>query len=287
MRVREPTEGFVGASPGMSLECRDISFRYEGGDVATVALSHVGVTVPAGGSLAVLGASGSGKSTLLQVIRGLDRPEGGAVVLDGVEPGAAAYGQRQRETGLVFQLPEVQLFAASARDDVAFGPRCLRWGEADVKDAVAWAMGLVGLPEHEFGDRHPYSLSGGEARRLALAGVLAMRPRLLLLDEPFVGLDPATRRDLVGILERLHADGVTLVLVTHDIDLAWRLCELRLVLDEGHVAAVGPWDFAAGDSRLLTENRLRAPLLVELWTRLGLPVEAAPRTIEAAAKALP
>jgi energy-coupling factor transporter ATP-binding protein EcfA2 len=147
-------------------------------------------------------------------------------------------------------------------------------------------MELVGLPEASFGGRHPYSLSGGEARRLALAGVLAMRPRLLLLDEPFVGLDPASRRDVVAILERLRDDGITLVLVTHDVDLAWRLCDRRLVLAGGRVVAEGPWVFAAADLDLLAANRLRPPFLVELWRRLGHSPENAPRTIEAAAEAL-
>ena len=99
----------------------------------------------------------------------------------------------------MFQTPELQLFAASAREDVAFGPRRLGWPEAEVAAAVDEALELVGLPPEQFGGRHPYALSGGEQRRLALAGVLAMRPRLLLLDEPFVSLDPATRRELVAV----------------------------------------------------------------------------------------
>ena len=276
----------AGVAPGMRLECHGISFRYDADTVQTAALTEVEVIVEAGASVAVLGASGSGKSTLLQVIRGLDIPYAGAVVLDAVEPGAAGYSQRQRETGLVFQNAEVQLFAATAWEDVAFGPRSLHWGADDVRSTVTWALDLVGLPEPEYGSRHPYGLSGGEARRLALAGVLAMRPRLLLLDEPFVGLDPAGRRSLIDVFERLRAAGVTMVLVTHDIDLAWRLCDHRLVLAEGRVVADGPWRFAGSDALMLTSNRLREPLLVELWRRLGRPPEEAPRTIEDAAKAL-
>lgn len=286
MSVTSSSEGPDVRARGIGLVCHDLSFSYATGDGATPALSGVSLSLPAGGSLAVIGPSGSGKSTLLQVVRGLDRPDGGAVVLDEVEPGAPRYAELQRATGLVFQMPEVQLFAATAREDVAFGPRRLGWPQAAVKAAVTEAMELVGLPEASFGGRHPYSLSGGEARRLALAGVLAMRPRLLLLDEPFVGLDPASRRDLVAILERLRDDGVTLVLVTHDVDLAWRLCDRRLVLADGRVVAEGPWAFAPADLDLLAANRLRAPLLVELWRRLGYPPEDAPRTVDAAAEAL-
>ena len=186
----------------------------------------------------------------------------------------------------MFQTPEMQLFAASAREDVAFGPRRLGWPEAEVASAVDEAMELVGLPPERFGARHPYALSGGEQRRLALAGVLAMRPRLLLLDEPFVSLDPATRRELARILTRLRDGGVTLVLATHDVDLAWALCDELLVLDAGSVVAAGPWDVGEAGRDLLAASRLREPFLVELWRRLGRDPAEAPRTAAAAAEAL-
>ena len=286
MSAQGPGSRLGATTEGASLICRGVSFSYGEGDALVPALRDVNFSVAAGGAMAVIGASGSGKSTLLQVIRGLDEPEGGAVLLDGVEPGAAGYAERQREVGLVFQIPEVQLFAPTAREDVAFGPRHLGWTEPDVAHAVAEALELVGLPQSVYADRHPYSLSGGEARRLALAGVLAMRPRLVLLDEPFVSLDPGSRRDLVAILERLKADGITLLLVTHDVDLAWRLCEQRLVLSSGGVAAAGFWDFAGADARLLAANRLREPFLVELWRRLAWAPGQVPRTPEEAAKVL-
>ena len=270
----------------MALSCSDVSFSYEEGGVQLPALRDVSFELPAGGSLALLGASGAGKTTLLQVLRGLDLAESGAVLLDGVEPDGAAYGGLQRQVGLVFQQAELQLFAATAREDVAFGPRRLGWPEAEVMTAVEAALDLAGLPAVDYGERHPYSLSGGEERRLALAGVLAMRPRLLLLDEPFVSLDPGTRRDLAAVLERLKAGGVTLLLATHDVDLAWSLCDQRLLLAEGCVEAVGDWDFAGAGGGLLAANRLREPFLVELWRRLGRAPESAPRTAAEAAEAL-
>ena len=270
----------------MGLGCRGLTFSYDEGGEQLPALRDVSFALPAGGSLALLGASGAGKTTLLQVVRGLDRAESGAVLLDGVEPDGVAYAGLQREVGLVFQQAELQLFAATAREDVAFGPRRLGWPEAEVTTAVDAALDLTGLPADDFGERHPYSLSGGEQRRLALAGVLAMRPRLLLLDEPFVSLDPATRRDLVAVLGRLKAGGVTLVLATHDVDVAWSLCDQRLLLAEGRVEAVGDWDFGGAGSVLLTANRLREPFLVELWRRLGRAPEGAPRTAAEAAEVL-
>ena len=273
-------------SAGMSLACGDVSFSYEEARAPIPALCDVSFELRAGRSLALMGASGSGKSTLLQVIRGLDAPETGAVLLDGAGPADAGYAALQREVGLVFQAPELQLFAPTARDDVAFGPRRLGWPEAQVTSAVDTALDVVGLPPARFAERHPYALSGGEQRRLALAGVLAMRPRLLLLDEPFVSLDPGTRRQLVGILERLKAAGVTLLLATHDVDLAWALCDELLVLGEGRVVGAGPWDFSTAGGRLLAANRLREPFLVELWRRLGRDPQRAPRTAAEAAEAL-
>jgi len=273
-------------SAGMSLACGGASFSYEEARAPIPALCDVSFELRAGGSLALMGASGSGKSTLLQVIRGLDAPESGAVLLDGAGPADAGYAALQREVGLVFQAPELQLFAPTARDDVAFGPRRLGWPEEQVTSAVDTALDVVGLPPARFAERHPYALSGGEQRRLALAGVLAMRPRLLLLDEPFVSLDPGTRRQLVGILERLKAAGVTLLLATHDVDLAWALCDELLVLGEGRVVAAGPWDFSTAGGRLLAANRLREPFFAELWQRLGRDPRRAPRTAAEAAEAL-
>jgi energy-coupling factor transporter ATP-binding protein EcfA2 len=273
-------------SAGMSLTCGGVSFSYDEARAPIPALCDVSFELRAGGSLALMGASGSGKSTLLQVIRGLDAPESGAVLLDGAGPADAGYAVLQREVGLVFQAPELQLFAPTARDDVAFGPRRLGWPEEQVTSAVDAALDVVGLPPASFAERHPYALSGGEQRRLALAGVLAMRPRLLLLDEPFVSLDPGTRRQLVGILERLKAAGVTLLLATHDVDLAWALCDELLVLGEGRVVAAGAWDFSTAGGRLLAANRLREPFFVELWQRLGRDPQRAPRTAAEAAEAL-
>ncbi len=270
----------------MTLGCRALRFDYEEARAAIPALRDVSFDLGAGRSLALLGASGSGKSTLLQVIKGLDEPETGEVVLDGAGPEDASYAERRRQVGLVFQTPELQLFATSAWEDVAFGPRRLGWTESEVAAAVDEALDLVGLPPGEFGDRHPYALSGGEQRRLALAGVLAMRPRLLLLDEPFVSLDPATRRELARILARLRSAGVTLVLATHDVDLAWALCDQLLVLDQGTVVAAGPWDLGEDGRRLLAASRLREPFLVELWRRLGRDPGEAPRTFAEAAEVL-
>ncbi len=280
-------EGSTRVAVGLDVVCEGLSFAYDEGGRRVPAVRDVGLTIAAGASVALLGPTGSGKSTLLQLIRGLLTPDAGRVTLSGAAPSDQDYGARQREVGLVFQTPELQLFAATAADDVAFGPRQLGWPPGEVDAAVARALELVGLPEPSFGRRHPYSLSGGEQRRLALAGVLAMRPRLLLLDEPFVSLDPAGRRDLAAVLERLKGEGSGIVLATHDVDQAWALCDERLVLADGELVAAGPWGFE-GDAgaTVLREHRLEVPFLVQLWQRLGRPAGAAPRTAAAAAEAL-
>jgi len=267
----------------MSLRCEDVSFAYDEGGTPVPALGEVSFAVEAGASVALLGPSGSGKSTLLQLLRGLLDPTDGRVVLDGAAAGEEE-AARRREVGLVFQTPELQLFAASAAQDVAFGPRRLGWADDIVEAAVDAAMELVGLPRAVFGERHPYSLSGGEQRRLALAGVLAMQPRALLLDEPFVNLDPGSRRDLAAVLARLTEHGTTVVLATHDEDAAWQLCRDVLVLDRGRLVASGRW--GGPDGVAVDARPLRPPFLVELWRRLGRDAAAAPRTAAEAAEAL-
>lgn len=275
-----------GGAAGMALVCEEITFSYDEGRSRVRALDSVTFDQPAGGATALLGPTGSGKSTLLQVVRGVLDQRAGSVRLDGVTADDPRYETVRRQVGLVFQMPELQLFAATALEDVSFGPRQLGWSPVEVEQTARAAMTTVGLPAERFGRRHPHSLSGGEQRRLALAGVLAMRPRLLLLDEPFVGLDPRARRELMAVLETLRAQGAGFILATHDIDLAWLLCDSRLILDEGRLVGAGPWCFGEGGEEALVAHRLRLPFLVELWDRLGRPLASAPRSAAEAAEAL-
>jgi energy-coupling factor transporter ATP-binding protein EcfA2 len=281
------TEVSGAGTPGsFPLSCRELSFTYDEGVSVVEALRSVDLAVAAGARVALLGPTGSGKSTLLQLLRGLLAPDGGEVLLDGLTRREPGYEALQRRIGLVFQMPELQLFAATCRDDVAFGPRQLGWTGGEVAEAVERALQAVGLPADRFGARHPYSLSGGEQRRLALAGVLAMRPSVLLLDEPFVSLDPGSRRELESILRALAAEGMGLVLATHDVDRAYALCDERILLDAGQVVEAGPWSFGAGGEEVLDRHRLKVPFLVELWRRLGRSPAEAPRTIAEAAEVL-
>lgn len=287
--MTEETRASAGEPPrvrGMEVVCSGLSFDYDQGGSPIRALDGIDLLLEAGSATALLGPTGSGKSTLLQAIRGLVEPRNGSVTIDGVASSDVGFPELVREVGIVFQMPEMQLFAATARDDVAFGPRRLGWSAGQVEAAVDEALDVVGLPADRHGGRHPHSLSGGEQRRLALAGVLAMHPRLLLLDEPFVSLDPVARRDLAAVLASLHAAGMGLVLATHDVDVAWQLCDRRVVLDDGRVAAAGPWSFDDGGADILNAHRLRPPFPVELWLRLGRPLDDPPRTAAEAAEAL-
>ncbi len=276
------------ASTGMAIDCRDVTFSYEGGSTESPAVAGVSFGSEPGTATALLGPSGSGKSTLLLLLRGLLEPDGGRVTLDGAAPGTSEHRALQRQVGIVFQRAEAQLFAATAFDDVAFGPRQWGWSDTAVDEAASEALAAVGLPRDDFGGRHPYSLSGGEQRRLALAGVLAMRPRAMLLDEPTVSLDPAGRRDLVAVLRRLREGGVTMLVATHDVDLAWELCDRRVVLRGGKLSAAGAWTPAVAAGSRHGEDGLRRPALVELWRRLGLlsSPHAVPRSAAAAAAVL-
>ena len=277
------------AAPGSpdvpQLACGGLSYAYRTGAQKVPAVKGVDLALPPGSATALLGPSGAGKSTLLLLLRGLLTPDSGRLLLN-EEPVSDGDQDAFRGVGIVFQRAEIQLFAQSAWDDVAFGPRQLGAGDTEVKAAVDEAMRLVGLPPDLFGARHPHALSGGEQRRLALAGVLAMRPGVLLLDEPFVGLDPAGRRTVFEVMRKLGDRGITLLLATHDAGAAWALCPRRVVMDDGGIVADGPWGFGAGGLRILEAHGIEAPPVVDLWRRLGRPLDEAPRDPAAVAEAL-
>ncbi|MCI8468487.1 MAG: ATP-binding cassette domain-containing protein [Eggerthellaceae bacterium] len=207
---------------------------------AVWALRDVTLTVREGELLGIAGHTGSGKSTLAQLLNGLARPTRGRVLLRGEDLSARGAAERARAAvGLVFQYPEHQLFAATVYDDVAFGPRNLGLAPAEVDGRVRRALAGVGLDFDAVQARSPFELSGGQQRRVALAGVLAMEPEALVLDEPVAGLDPRGREELLALIERLHAGGLTCVIVSHSMDDLARLADRVLVLNEGAVFSLG------------------------------------------------
>lgn len=204
------------------------------------ALRDVSLTVRRGEFLGLAGHTGSGKSTLVQHLNGLIRPQEGSVNALGLDlsnkKDAAAV---KAKVGVVFQYPERQLFAETVAQDVAFGPCNLGLPEDEVARRVASSLARVGLDLAAIGDKNPFELSGGQQRRVAFAGVLAMEPEVLVLDEPMAGLDPAARRDFLGLIDRLHREGLTVVMVSHSMDDLANCCDRIVVMNEGAVFAEG------------------------------------------------
>ena len=245
--------------------------------LARPALCDVSLELGAGELVGILGPSGSGKSTLVQLLAGLFGPASGRVLLDGVpahERTAAARAQRRR-IGLALQRPEDQIFEQTILREVAFGPRNLGLAETEVDERVRWALEMVGL-DPALAGRNPLTLSGGEMRRLALAGILAMRPEVLILDEPTAGLDPQGRRDLLSRIRAWQqATGLTLVMVSHNMDELARSVERVVLLDGGRVVADGPGRRLLSNAPLLRSIGLDVPqpaALLQALHRAGWPV---------------
>ena len=209
-----------------------------------VAISDVNVEIHAGELVAVIGHTGSGKSTFMQHLNGLLRPSSGAVYVDGEDIFANKEATRdvRFKVGLVFQYPEYQLFEETVYKDISFGPRNMKLGEGEIDERVREAARLTGVGEELF-ERSPLELSGGQKRRVAIAGVMAMRPRVLILDEPMAGLDPA---GCAGIMQNItdyrRETGSTVLLVTHDMDAAAKIADGLIVFREGAVAMDGTPD---------------------------------------------
>jgi energy-coupling factor transport system ATP-binding protein len=201
------------------------------------ALRDVSLAVEPDEVLGIVGGTGSGKSTLAQHLNLLLEPTSGRVLVDGVDARTLKGGELRRRVGLVFQFPEAALFAPTVEEDVAFAPRRLGLDEDVVRQRVRETLELLGA--RHLAGRSPFALSGGEKRRVAIAGVLAMAPEVLVLDEPTAGLDPATREDLLGVVRALREGGTSVVLVSHDLDEAAEVADRVCVLEEGKVRAVG------------------------------------------------
>jgi cobalt/nickel transport system ATP-binding protein len=248
------------------------------------------LTVPAGRRLALLGANGSGKTTLLRCLSGALAPARGRVTLEGAELRHTRAGLRahRQEVQLVLQDPDDQLFSASVAQDVSFGPMNLGLAEAEVRARVAEALALLGVAQ--LAGRPTHQLSYGERKRVAIAGAVAMRPCVLLLDEPTAGLDPTAVGEALAALSRLQQADSTIVMSTHDVDLALRWAdEVAVVVDGGVVQ--GPPDVVLGDDALLARARLDRPWALSVGARLQalglLPDGALPRDADTLIAALP
>ena len=255
------------------------------------ALTDVSFCVRKGELLGIAGHTGSGKSTLIQHMNGLVHPTEGTVLIEGQDLANKRVAEAVKtKVGVVFQYPEHQLFASTVYEDVAFGPRNLGCSADEVDARVRTALAQVSLPFDEVAQKSPFELSGGQQRRCAFAGVLAMRPEVLVLDEPVAGLDPAARREFLDLVSDLHAQGLTVVMVSHSMeDLAER-CDRVLIMNRGGVAAYGTPREVFADEASLKSIGLGLPAAQRMARRLadaGAPIDAsAILTIEDVAESL-
>ena len=256
----------------MRIGLQDVQHVYAPGTRFEVeALRGVSLAVEPREVLGIVGGTGSGKSTLAAHLNLLLAPTSGRVLVDGVDARTLDKDELRRRVGLVFQFPEAALFAPTVEEDVAFAPRRLGLDEGEVRERVSETLALLGA-EHLV-KRSPHALSGGEQRRVAIAGVLAMGPEVLVLDEPTAGLDPASREDLLGVVRNLREAGTSIVMVSHDLDEVAEVADRVCVLEEGEVRAVGsPAEvFYAHPAQAPATVRV-ASLLREPHPEVGRPV---------------
>lgn len=243
----------------MPIAFEQVSFSY---DDERDALKDIDLVVDDGEFLGVIGHTGSGKSTLVQLMNALLVPTAGCVLVDGLDTRERKLRREVRtKVGLAFQYPETQLFANTVAEDVAFGPRNLGLSDDEVNRRVREALDHVGLDYDAIAQRSPFDLSGGQQRRVALAGILAMEPSVLVLDEPAAGMDPATVDEIRNYLRDLNDQGLTIVLVSHSMDDVAELCSRIVVLDHGVLHMQGTPDelFTAQNAAELRRINLDVP----------------------------
>jgi len=262
------------------LEARDIRYRYPRG---MEAIQGISFHIRKGEKIAIVGPNGAGKSTLMLMFNGMIRPDSGTLLFDNVPISydKASLRMIRKRVGFVLQNPDRQIIAPTVYQDVAFGPVNLGYSESDVKAAVGGALRYVGLEGFE--RRPPHQLSGGEKKRVAIAGVLAMDPDILVFDEPTSGLDPSGSEDIMELLDELNSQGKTIIISTHDIELAYPWADRAILLLSGKILQEDIPDVAFGRPEYVRKAHLSMPTLLELYYELqkrgfSLP-DKKPRTI--------
>ncbi len=257
----------------MGIALENVSFTYqEGTPLASTALSDVSLTIEDGSYTALIGHTGSGKSTILQLLNGLLVPSQGSVrVFDTLITSNSKnkdIRQIRKQVGLVFQFAENQIFEETVLKDVAFGPQNFGVSEEDAEKIAREKLALVGIDESLF-DRSPFELSGGQMRRVAIAGILAMEPAVLVLDEPTAGLDPLGRKELMTLFKKLHQSGMTIVLVTHLMDDVAEYANQVYVMEKGRLVKGGKPSDVFQDVVFMEEVQLGVPKITAFCKRLA------------------
>lgn len=257
----------------MGIALENVSFTYqEGTPLASTALSDVSLTIADGSYTALIGHTGSGKSTILQLLNGLLVPSQGSVrVFDTLITSTSKnkdIRQIRKQVGLVFQFAENQIFEETILKDVAFGPQNFGVSEEDAEQIAREKLALVGIDESLF-NRSPFELSGGQMRRVAIAGILAMEPAILVLDEPTAGLDPLGRKELMNLFKKLHQSGMTIVLVTHLMDDVAEYANQVYVMEKGCLVKGGKPSDVFQDVVFMEEVQLGVPKITAFCKRLS------------------
>ena len=245
------------------------------------ALDNVDLAIEEGEFVGLIGATGSGKSTLIQHLNGLVKVQEGEVVVAGMNASDKKSLKQLRFTvGMVFQYPEYQLFEETVARDVAFGPKNMKLEKDEIDRRVRRALEVVGLPYDEFAERSPFELSGGEKRRAAIAGVIAMEPKILVLDEPVAGLDPVGRREVLALVRKLHEEvSPTVIMVSHYMDDIAEMADRIVALKEGRVVADGSPQEVFGEREKLAKAGLALPSAARIADKLTERGIELPRTI--------
>lgn len=271
----------------MGITLNNVSYTYQAGTpFEGRALFDVSLTIPKGSYTAFIGHTGSGKSTIMQLLNGLNLPSTGNVVIDDRTITASSkpkdIKKLRQQVGLVFQFPESQLFEETVLKDVAFGPQNFGISAEIAEQKAREKLAMVGIPESLF-EKNPFELSGGQMRRVAIAGILAMEPEVLVLDEPTAGLDPKGRKELMTLFKQLHLSGMTIVLVTHLMDDVSDYATDVHVLEKGQIVISGKPKDIFQDVSLLESKQLGVPKITKLAHQLrlrGLSMERLPITLE-------
>ncbi len=275
-----------------SITVENVSYIYSAGTPFAVgALDDVSLTIPAGKMTGIIGRTGSGKSTLVQMFNGLVKPTQGRILLGGKDiwEGGKKMPGLNFLVGLVMQYPEYQLFEETVAKDIAFGPCNMKLDEAEIAQRVSHAARFCGVGK-ELMDKSPFDLSGGQKRRVAVAGVMAMKPEVLVLDEPAAGLDPMGREDILsGIRDFQKETGTTVVIVSHSMEDMAKYCDEMIVLSEGKVFAHGTKEEIFVREEELCDIGLNVPevtSLIHMLKEMGVPIEKDYFTVEDAADAI-
>lgn len=255
----------------MSLRLENVSVVYgEGTPFRKVALDNVNIEFPKGKITGIIGHTGSGKSTLAQLLNGLNKPTAGKVYLEGKDiwEKPKEISKIRFKVGLAFQYPEYQLFEETVGKDIAFGPKNMRLSDEEINVRVSEAAKMCGIPENVL-ERSPFELSGGQKRRVAIAGVMAMRPEVLVLDEPAAGLDPVGKAEILsGIINYKNETSGTVLLISHSMEDVAKYSDMILVLKEGKVFSYGTVEETFADINALMDSSLDLPQITRLFHEL-------------------